>query len=129
MHMSSTQSRKGNMHKQIKTIVNMRWTWASTPLHEETCESNFPEAIRPKANLTDLSMGKTEPSPALSRLQISEKICERFFLQITSIINADSTTPTWTVSNNNIGILTGNITPLFQTSHCQEILCNNPFLK
>lgn len=45
------------------------WTWESTPLHPETTTDNLPEANNSKANLMDLNMGKTEPSPAFSRLQ------------------------------------------------------------
>ena len=47
-------------------------TWVSTPLQEDTSVPNFPSAKRLKDNLTDLSMGKTEPSPAFSRLKYME---------------------------------------------------------
>lgn len=43
-------------------------TWESTVLNEETAAPNIPEANSSTINLTDLSMGKIEPSPAFSRL-------------------------------------------------------------
>lgn len=39
------------------------------PSHEETSECVLAELNNPKINLTDLSIGKTELSPAFSRLR------------------------------------------------------------
>jgi hypothetical protein len=50
--------------------MELECTWESTPSHKETSEPDFPWANRSKINRTDLSIGKTEPSPAFSRLQI-----------------------------------------------------------
>lgn len=51
----------------ILIMKKQKGTCASTPSHEETIAS-LPEASSPNVNLTDLSIGKTDPSPAFSRL-------------------------------------------------------------
>lgn len=71
LHLSSQHR---NIHMNMKAQSNIRikriiGTWESTPLQEETTEPIRPRANSCKANLTDLNKGKTEPSPAFSRLQ------------------------------------------------------------
>lgn len=44
-------------------------TWVSMPWQAEVIESFLPKANSSMINLTDLSMGKIEASPAFSRLQ------------------------------------------------------------
>lgn len=51
-------------------ILSIEHTLVLMPAQEETINPLCPETKSSNSNLTDLSMGKTEASPAFSRLQI-----------------------------------------------------------
>ena len=76
------------IEKHPSNIEVRKQTWASTPLQEETSEPDFPSAKRSKASLTDLRIGKTEPSPAFSRLQNME--VDKFTTMVTTKTTLDS---------------------------------------